>query len=134
MLFWSFGTLRYSTVESRYKLIVEVDDDLGNYYRTLIPKWYNVKRGRYSTHITVVRCYKEVPTNLESWGRHEGEEIEFFYSPFIQIGKVYSWLNVFCKRLEDVRKELGLSISSEYTRPPEGFLKCFHLTLGNSKL
>jgi hypothetical protein len=28
---------------------------------------------------------------------------------------------------------LGLPVSSEYTLPPEGFVKCFHMTIGNFK-
>jgi len=131
LLYSSSGILRYSQEE--YKLIVEVDKNLANYYLALTPKWLNVKRGRWAPHITVVRGYKETPVHLEHWGKYEGEEIKFYYSPTLQTGKVYYWLNVFCVRLEEIRKELGLDISSQWTRPPDGFMRCFHTTVGNCK-
>lgn len=127
-MFSSKGPLRYN---SNYKLIVEVDQDLSDYYRSLIPKWLPVQQQRWPAHISVIR--KEIPLNLDYWGKYEGEEVEFYYDPIIQYGTVYYWLNVFCKRLEEIRVELGLPISSEYTRPPDCFEKVFHMTLGNKK-
>ena len=131
MLYKANGILRYSVVDVGYKLIVEVDQGLADYYRALIPKYKEVNRQRYGAHISVVR--KEVPPNLEKWGEYEGEEIEFWYDNTIHNGQVYWWLNCFSKRLEEVRTELGLPVSSLYTRPPDSFVKCFHLTLGNVK-
>jgi len=87
----------------------------------------------YPPHITVVRVHKEKVPNKEYWDKYAGEEIEFSYSPIVHEGSVYYWLNVFCVRLEEIRRELGLSVVSEYTLPPEGFIKCFHMTLGNKK-
>lgn len=115
-------------------MIVEVDRELGKYYLSLLPKWLDAKRGRYEPHITVVRCYKEVPPDLSAWGRYEEQEVDFLYSPEVQQGKVFFWLNVLCKKLEQVRAELGLPITSQYTRPPEGFSKYFHCTIGNCKI
>lgn len=132
-LYSSSGVLRYS-ISGGYKLVVEIQDDLAIYYRSLIPKYLNVNKTRYSPHITVVRSYKEIPKNLEYWGKYEGEVIEFFYEPIIRQGKVYFWLNILCKRLEEIRQELGLEVTSIYTRPPEGFEKYFHMTIGNTKV
>jgi len=129
----SSGILRYSQGEFGYKLVVEIDKQLSEYYRSLIPKWIQTNKQAYKPHITACRCYKETPVNLEHWGKYEGEEVFFKYSPIVHFGKVYCWLNIFCKRLEEIRAELGLPVSSEYTRPPEGFLRCFHSTLGNTK-
>lgn len=128
----STGTLRYSFNDG-YKLIVEVDQGISDYYRSLIPKYIVANPPRYPAHITVVRSYKETPTNLEPWGKYEGEKVEFFYDPEIKSGRVFHWLNAFCKRLEDIRLELGLPVVSEYTLPPEGFVKCFHITVANQK-
>lgn len=131
MLYKSEGILRY--YGPPYKLIVEVDQGIGDLYRALIPKYMPVNRPMYPAHITVVRSEKETPVILDSWGKHNGERVEFYYDPEVKVGTVYYWLNVFCKRLEEIRVELGMSVDSPYTRPPEGFLKCFHLTIGNSK-
>lgn len=133
-LYSSLGVFRYSLTENDgYRLVLEVDKDLARYYRSLIPKWVRTNLPMYHPHVTVVRPEKEVPLNLEPWGKYEGEEVEFKYEPIVYSGKVYFWLNVFCSRLESVREELGLPVSSEYTLPPEGFKKCFHISIANTK-
>lgn len=128
----SVGVLRYSRgPHDGFRLVMDADQAIMDYYRDLLPPWKKANPQKYGAHVSVVR--KETPVNLEFWGRYEGEEIEFNYPGQVFFGTVYCWLNVFCTRLEEVRTELGLSVSAEYTRPPEGFLKCFHLTLGNYK-
>ena len=131
LLHSSVGTFQYWHSKGSYKAIVRADQGISDFYRTLIPKYYYVAPQMYPAHISVVR--KEVPYKKQLWGAHAGEKIEFFYSPIIQHGEVYWWLNVFCKRLEEIRTELGLPVSSPYTRPPDGFSKCLHLTIGNTK-
>lgn len=132
MLFESEGTLQYS-VEPQvgFKLIVSVPQQLSNYYFSLIPSYKNVNRQFYPAHISVVR--KETPTNLEAWGKHHNQRIKFLYENWIYSGTVYYWLNCFSQELEDIRLELGLPVSSQYTLPPAGFVKCFHMTLANTK-
>ncbi len=132
-LFWSKGTLKYNEPggEYGYRLVVEIDPEITNYYRALIPRHIKLNRQMYPPHVSVVR--KEVPPNPEFWGKYEGEEIDFMYDNAIQSGTVYWWLNCFSKRLEDIRLELGLLVDSPYTKPPEGYAKCWHSTLGNLK-
>jgi hypothetical protein len=131
MLYDSKGILRYSIVDIGYRLIVEVDQGISEYYRSLIPKYKDVRGQRYRAHISVVR--KEVPPRLENWGKYNGEEVEFCYNSCVRWGTVYYWLDAYSKRLEEIRVELGLPISSEYTRPPDSFEKVFHITIGNRK-
>ena len=128
-LFTSAGTLHYS--EHGYKLAVDVDPEIVRYYRSFVPKHIKMNHQAYEPHISVVR--KEVVPNLQFWRKYEGEQVVFQYSNFICFGELYVWLNVLCKRLEDIREELGLSRSSEITKPPEGFDWMFHCTLGNFK-
>jgi len=130
VLYESKGVLRYSGAN---RLAMEIDQGLADFYRCLIPKYMPCNRPRWAAHVTVVREEKEEPVHREFWGRYEGEEVPFLYSPIIQTGKVYYWLNVFCTRLEDIRIELGLPCVSQYTLPPEGFRKCFHCTIANQK-
>ncbi len=128
-LYQSKGPLRYSQdTDGLFKLNVAVDPGLVDFYRALIPA--RVNRQRYAPHITVVR--REVPTHMEAWGKFESEEVEFAYSNHVHCGTVYWWLNVFSKRLEDIRLELGLAAFGELSRPPDGS-ECFHVTLGNNK-
>lgn len=131
-LFESEGFLKYSFEEEYgYKLIVEVDQGVSDFYRSLIPKWVETNRQKYPAHISVVR--NEVPLILDNWGKYQGKAVQFTYSNYICNGTVYWWLNAFSSELEDIRLELGLEISSKYTLPPEGYLKCFHITLANMK-
>ena len=131
ILYSSIGVFEYHLSDSNYKAIVRIDQEISNFYRALIPKWIQVAPQMYPAHISVVR--KEVPPNKDVWGKHAGEKIKFLYSPIIHHGEVYWWLNVFCKRLEEIRLELGLPVDSLYTRPPDGMKKTFHMTLGNTK-
>ena len=127
----STAILKYSVVDVGHRLVGEIDQELADYYRALIPKWHYVQRQKYGAHVSIVR--KETPVHLEHWGKHEGEEVEFIYDTEVKFGAVYCWLNVFCVRFEEIRLELGLPVSSQYTLPPDGFVKCFHSTLGNWK-
>lgn len=119
-----FGYLKYFDD----KLIVEVDQSFANFYYSLIPKYLGVKRQMWPAHISVVR--KEIPLNKEYWNKYSGEKTDFEYDNWIYNGTVYYWINIFSKRLEEIRLELGLPVSSEYTVPPEGYVKCYHLSLG----
>jgi hypothetical protein len=128
------GVLRYfqeENIPNQYKLIVLTDQGIADFYRSLIPKYIYIKPQFYPAHISVVR--KETPINIDFWGKYEDEEINFEYSNEIKNGTVYWWINVFSKRLEEIRLELGLSIKEEYTMPPYGYKKTFHMTLGNVK-
>lgn len=134
-----YGVLRYAQ-NGHYRLTVEIGCDLGDYYRALAPKYLNIKKPMYPTHITVVRPEKDVPKNLAAWGKYDGERIEFLYEPRVTHGKVYYWLRILSKRLEDIRSELGLGLErsktpsdASYEDPPVGYAKFFHCTIGNIK-
>ena len=133
MLYQSTGILHYAERkgDDTCNLRVVIDPDICMYYRALVPKWIVTRRQAYAPHISVVR--KVIPPNLEHWGKYEGEEIEFSYSNIVHFSPTYMWLNCFSVRLEEIRRELGLSVHDEYTLPPAGFLKCFHSTIANFK-
>lgn len=126
-LFKSTGCLRYG----ENKLVLEADQELSRYYFSLIPKYVKLNQQRYAPHISIVR--KEVPSKMEYWKKYDGEAVEFLYEPYVYNDETYYWINTFSNRLEEIRLELGLPVSSEYTRPPGGFFKCFHMTIGNCK-
>ena len=131
----SVGVLKYNQSRSTgtYWLVVEIDPEITRYYRALIPKSIRSNKQMYAPHITVVREAKETPVNLEHWGKYQGEEVEFEYSHEVQFSENYVWLNVWCQRLEEIRLELGMPVDSPFTRPPDGYAKTFHTTLGNFK-
>ena len=130
VLYSSIGTLRYS--ETKFWAVVDVDQGIMDFYQAMIPKYIKFSKPLYPAHISVVR--KETPTKTDAWLRYQGEKIEFQYSPYIHSGEIYMWLNVFCKRLEEIRKELGLPNQIWADNPPaSGFEKCFHMTVCNFK-
>jgi hypothetical protein len=122
--------LRYSQRDDRYWLVVDVDPEIVEYARSLVPKAVRLNRQKYAAHITVVR--NEVPPNMAAWRAHEGEIVQFEYSPNVYNDQLYYWLGATCPRLREVRVELGLAEWSEFTRPPD-MADLFHITIGNLK-
>lgn len=123
----SVGVLRY---HEELKLNVEVDPEIARFARALVPKSVPLRRPRYAPHITVVR--NEAVPKPDLWGRHEGVFVPFDYEPFVLNDEVYFWLRVYSPLLTQVRLELGLAESSEWSRAPDG-AETFHLTIGNLK-
>jgi len=140
-MFTSTGILRYEKTNEYYRCVLDIDQELADYYRSLVPKAISLTRQRYGAHITVVRPYKEWPTNLEAWGRYEGEEVSFQYTNTIWFGRVYAWLDCYSERLEQIRSELGLPLDLDellryeglYEPPMKPYKKRFHSTIGNAK-
>lgn len=136
-LFTSTGVFKYT--DHPLKLIVEVDPEIGAYYRSLLPKAYCAKPGKYPTHITVVRTGRDKPSNWEAWKKYQNQTVFFYYEPGVIIGPTYFWLRVLSKQLEEVRLELGLDLwkapaTQLFPSPPLGFRHYFHITIGNNKI
>lgn len=127
-MFYSTGILKYFS--NPLKLIVQVDQGISDFYRTLIPKSHYVQRQMYAAHISVVR--KEKPPKMDLWGKHQNRKIVFEYDNMIYNNETYYWLNAYAKELEEIRLELGLPICSPWTRSPDGRHR-FHVTIGNIK-
>jgi hypothetical protein len=127
-MFTSFGWLKEFREDGSYKLIVEVDPEISNYYRALIPKYCRAKPQRYAPHISVIR--HENPYDPERW--EFSGPVEFQYDGVIYDNGIYFWLAVECRELEKIRQWLFLPPVSEITRSPDGRHK-FHITLGNTK-
>jgi hypothetical protein len=126
-MFISTGILKYS--ENPFKLIVEIDQEIGLYYRSQLPKYIRCNRPLYPFHISVIR--QKEPLN-EFWCKYQSEEVEFVYDPIILSSDIYYWLGVSCDRLKQIRVELGLPELSWLTRSPDGDNE-FHITIGNMK-
>lgn len=124
------GTLEYSESDVGPKLIVNVDQEIVSFARSLVPKYLKLNPQRYPAHISVIR--HEVPTLMEHWNKHQGKNVSFLYSPCVQNGQVYYWLDAYSEELKAIRQELGLTVSSHLTRPPNG-KECYHITIGNVK-
>jgi len=107
-------------------LIAKVEGDICKYYRTLV-KFYNrslkLNPPKHGAHITIIAGKYEKPSNENLWNKYQGDRIEFEYDPFITIDREYFWVEVKCKRIEDIREELGL---------PRTIIHPWHLTIGNT--
>jgi hypothetical protein len=126
----SNGIVHYDTSDRDW-VTVSVDQQLLEYYYSLIPKYYRVVRPRWKAHVTVVRP-EDFPENpdMQHWGKHEGEIVNFIYDPEILYEKGFWWFNLWCVTMEDIRRELSLSTKSRITIPPPGYSKAFHCTVG----
>lgn len=130
--FRSTGPLRYSfDAAYGYRLAVDVDPEIHRLARWFVPEHIGLIKPRYDPHITVVR--REVPPNLERWGRDEGRIVEFWYETYVRNDEIYWWLRVFSDDLAQVRKELGLVAYGSTTMAPD-LKRCYHMTVGNVKL
>lgn len=125
-----FGTLHYSLDEHGYRLVVDADPEIVNYYRALVPKSIRLNRTRFAPHITVIR--ETTLPNPALWAADHGATVEFQYLPVVKTGEVYYVLWVFCDALKSTRQRFGLPATTWYTRPPDD-TECFHLTIGNLK-
>lgn len=121
----SFGQLVYSD-----KLIVEVDPEIGRYYRWFLPKSWRMHRPLYAPHISVIRG--EAIQYPEFWGKYNNVEIAYEYDTIIHCNEVYAWLEVRSEFLKNIRLELGLPPTSNVTKSPDQQHE-FHITLANNK-
>lgn len=124
-MFTNYGYFKYRNSW----LVVEVDEDFSRYYRSLLLTFnpsLKVNKPKYEPHITVIseRHEEIVPSKKHLWGKHENEKVIFQYDFNVVLDREYFWLPIECKRIEDVREELGLS-----RRIPVPW----HLTIANLK-
>lgn len=116
----SYGIIKYSGG----KCSLDIDRDFGNYYFSLIPKYYYPRRPLYQSHITIVRS--RIETIKKNYGMWNNMRIPFVYLPIIRQGGKYFWIDCFSLHVGLLRQELGLS----WFRP--GF-HSYHLTIANIK-
>ena len=126
-LYRTYGTLKYET--DGYKVYLEVDKELTNYYRSLIPKYYNIVKPSYTPHITLCRTGFEVPTNLNNWKYGEYILFPYRYMPVIREDESFFWLDCFSIHLEHIRRKLGLPVDSRNPPRYTGYRRTFHITI-----
>ena len=106
--------------------IAYIDPEIGRYYRSVIPAYFNVQPQMHRTHITVVRKDKEIVQNWGAWNKYPGRQIVFYYEPTIMHDETYFWIPAWSDEIGDIREELGLP------RVREGYTE-YHITLANIK-
>ena len=121
-MFSGNGKLKY---HDNWWLVVNVEGDICKYYRTLVnfyDRSLQLNSPKHNAHITVIAGKYERPKYEHLWNKYQDETIYFEYTPEITIDREYFWMEVKCKRIEDIREELGLT--------PK-IIQPWHLTVGN---
>lgn len=107
----------------RTSIIVEVDDNIREYYYNLIPKYFYPQRQMHKCHITVVRTgYETWPSSINWTGRI----VEFEYENKISFDGIYFFLRVLSDDIGKIRQSLGLTFN-------RWKFDCYHITIGNIK-
>lgn len=103
-------------------ILCYIDEEIARYYRSLIPKYYNVKPPRELAHISIVRPF-EWPDR--PFSQFDGDKVDIQYYLPIRRDATYFWLDCMSDDIRNIRRKLGL----------QDYLKndCFHITLGNLK-
>jgi len=126
-MFYSYGIIRYDKSDGD-RVTVSVEQSIADYYYALIPKYYRTVKPRWPAHVTVVSPIDPI-IHWDKWRNKESQIASFVYDPTILYENSYWWFNLWSIEMEDIRKELGLTIKSRITIPPPGYSKCFHCTL-----
>ena len=130
-MFESKGVIRYGP---GIRLVADIDQEISNYYFSLIPKYYCAKPQAYKAHITIVRLNKETPTKIKNWNKYEGKIISFFYDSLIQNDEKYFWINAYSDEIGKIREELGLPKFRDDSWLQGGIKRNeYHITIGNIK-
>ena len=116
------GILRYEPYrgpefKKQYKtrtLIIDIGNrgnELDLYYQWFLKKKFGsfleMQRPLFGTHVTVVGGTEYIP-NLSAWKKYEREQVEFEYSPELNLTYQFWSLPVRCHRARQIRDELGL--------------------------
>lgn len=102
-----------------------IDQEIVDYYYSLLPKSIGALKPGHPAHITVVREYEGVtPQIIDLFASYEGHLINFSYGPQL-IYRVGPHFIIDCrsKEMEDLRVRCGLS-------PLRIPFDCFHFTVG----
>ena len=119
----SYGTLVYGPSK---RVSVVVDQNIVDYYRSLIPKAKHVNPQKYPAHITVVRKYEYDDVNMDEWEFMAGSTVSFVYCATIFFSNPYYNLDAHSNTIGLIRRRLGLpTFRAGYN--------CYHISLGNVK-
>lgn len=85
-----------------------IDQELVDYYRSMIPKYIWTKSTKFPAHVTVVRGPVET-WNYSRWGLDNGAIYTYNYFPQLTLKGKYCFLDVESHEIGLLREALGLS-------------------------
>lgn len=130
MLLKGKGILRVD--KRKHRIIIELDDGLGDYYRWLASRedWIVVHRPTYGYHITITNNKLNHNVNWRKALRINNMPVEFFYSAgLVRGGQSKGFTNYYLRIVGDeidyIKDAIGLIEGSKYLGA--------HITIGNTK-
>jgi len=119
------GTIRYYN----NWVLAWLPEELGAYYRSLLPKAWGVNPPMNRPHVSIVRAF-ETP-DREAWGDGDGETLTVQVMDGVETDGTYFWLDCFSDEVGAIRRSLGLRTFRDDYR--YNIYTTYHITVGNVK-
>lgn len=114
--FESIGRIIYDPVRNGvtepWSAIVEIDKDLGDYYRLLFNNHFkvNIQKPNWKPHISLFRGISEYTPEMEKfWKEMDGKEINFVYTKDVFWNQNFVWINTYFPEFFSLREKMGLA-------------------------
>ena len=118
------GTIKYYNTW----VLAEIDEDLGPYYRALLPKAWYVNPPMAKPHVSIVRIFEE--PDRKNWRKYDNLSLIIDVFPGVQTDGTYFWLDCLSDEVGFVRRSLGLKT---FRQDEWSDYNCYHVTIGNVK-
>ena len=118
------GKIKYH----RTWVLAEIDEDLGPYYRALLPRAWHVNPPMAKPHISIVRKFEEPDRTL--WKKYDGLSLIIDCFPGVETDGIYYWIDCLSDEVGHVRRSLGLKT---FRQDEWSDYNTYHITIGNVK-
>jgi hypothetical protein len=107
-------------------MVAYLDNQIIEYWRSLIPQYYGVNPPRTPAHISIVRPFEN--PDRWCWNKFNNWPVDVIYYAGVRTDRnqLYWWLDCDSDDIVDIRRQLGLP---DYL----GLFECQHITIGNTK-
>ena len=119
------GTIRYYN----NWVLAWLPEELGAYYRSLLPKAWGVNPPMNKPHVSIVRHF-ESPDRAR-WGEYDGQSLTVQVMDGVETDGTYFWLDCFSDEVGYIRRSLGLRTFRDDYR--YNIYNTYHITVGNVK-
>jgi hypothetical protein len=113
--FSSWGKIVYDPArngaEEPWSAVIELDDELIDYYRYLFLCRHHVSllKPSWKAHISLIRGIEEYTPLVEQfWREMDGQMVEFCYTHEVFWNDKHVWLNTYCEDFFKLREKMGL--------------------------
>ena len=113
--FESSGVLLYNPCrkgrEDPLTIVIEVEEEIGEYYRFLFNKALNIKllKPSWSAHISITRGIESDLDFVNYWKSKTGQRVKFLYTHELFWNKNHVWLNTYCEEISKYREKYHIN-------------------------